>query len=52
MTRERRFKILKHVNINTMGTQVRERSLGRLGADGMVSETHVTSDHTVCDQGG
>ena len=28
--------------INTMGAQVRERSLGRLGADGTVSETPIT----------
>ena len=29
-------------SIHTMGTQVRERSLGRLGADGTVSQTNVT----------
>jgi hypothetical protein len=34
------------VTIHTMGTQVRERSLGRLGADGTVSETHVISEMT------
>ena len=37
---------LYFVTIHTMGTQVRERSLGRLGADGTVSQILVCFKQT------